>query len=465
MTEIQIDKEFSALIPPLSNEERRQLEENIVEHGGARDPLVVWRVAPEEMSEDAKDLLAEGGELNKEYRSCHWTDEEIEHAADVIAGESDLVYPQCCIVGRTEHWALVETTGDPDGSDYHWFCRYTGDRDSDEDQMVLLDGHNRYEICTRLDLPFEVSQVSFNSRDEAADWMDANQLGRRNLTGDQASILRGRRYNRTKKQGARTDLTSGQNDQKLTTAETLGKQHGVSSSTIKRDGKFAEQVERTPELKQAVAEGRPVLQVKRELKEAAREARREENRQKIAAVPEPEKATSVAAARYATIVIDPPWDWGDEGDQDQLGRARPDYSTMSIDQLERLDVGVLADDDCHIYLWITNRSLPKGFRLLEAWGFRYITALTWVKPHFGMGNYFRGQTEHVLFGVKGSQPLKRKNVGTVFNADRGPAGHSSKPPAFLELVESCSPGPFLEMFSRSSRPGWVAWGENTNDSK
>ena len=249
------------------------------------------------------------------------------------------------------------------------------------------------------------------------------------------------------------------------TAETLGKQHGVTGRTIKRDGKFAEQVERTPELKQAVAEGRPVLQVKRELKEAAREARREENRQKIAAVPEPEKATSVAAARYATIVIDPPWDWGDEGDQDQLGRARPDYSTISIDQLERLDVGVLADDDCHIYLWITNRSLPKGFRLLEAWGFRYITALTWVKPHFGMGNYFRGQTEHVLFGVKGSQPIKRKNVGTVFNADRGPAGHSSKPPAFLELVESCSPGPFLEMFSRSSRPGWVAWGENTNDSK
>jgi N6-adenosine-specific RNA methylase IME4 len=82
-----------------------------------------------------------------------------------------------------------------------------------------------------------------------------------------------------------------------------------------------------------------------------------------------------------------------------------------------------------------------------------------------MGNYFRGQTEHVLFGVKGSQPLKRKDVGTVFEAYRGPAGHSSKPPAFLELVESCSPGPFLEMFSRSSRPGWVAWGENTNASK
>ena len=182
MTEIQIDKEFAALIPQLSQEERRQLEENIVEHGGARDPLVVWRVAPDEMSEDAKDLLAEGGELNKEYRSCHWTDEEIEHAAEVIAGESDIVYPHCCIIGRTEHWALVETTGDPDGSDYHWFCRYTGDRDSDADQMVLLDGHNRYEICTRLNLPFEVSQVSFLDRSHAEEWIIRNQFGRRNLS-------------------------------------------------------------------------------------------------------------------------------------------------------------------------------------------------------------------------------------------------------------------------------------------
>jgi N6-adenosine-specific RNA methylase IME4 len=248
----------------------------------------------------------------------------------------------------------------------------------------------------------------------------------------------------------------------LKTADKLAAEHGVGSATVRRAGKFAEEVDRTPELKQAVGERRPVIQVKRELKEQAREARREENRKKIAAVPEPEKAAAVADAKFATIVIDPPWDWGDEGDQDQLGRARPDYSTMTIEQLEQLDVGGLADDDCHIYLWITNRSLPKGFRLLEAWGFRYITAITWVKPHFGMGNYFRGQTEHVLFGVKGSQPLKRKDVGTAFMADRGTGGHSSKPSTFLDLVESCSPGPYIEMFSRSSRNGWITWGEQSH---
>jgi hypothetical protein len=376
--DIQIDAEFAALIPPLSAEERQQLEENIVEHGGARDPLVVW---------------------------------------------------------------------------------------ASKGTLTLIDGHNRYEICTRLELPFDVHEMRFNSTDEARHWIVKNQLGRRNLTADSFTYLLGLDYKLEKSQGKRNDLTCDQNDHKLKTAERLGKEHGVSPATVRRAEKFYDEVEKTPELKKAVEEKRPVIQVKRELKEQAREARREENRKKIAAVPEPEKADAVAQAKYATIVIDPPWDWGDEGDKDQLGRARPDYSTMSIEQLERLDVGGLADDDCHVYLWITNRSLPKGFRLLKAWGFRYITAITWVKPHFGMGNYFRGQTEHVLFGVKGSQPLKRKDAGTVFQADRGPAGHSSKPPAFLEFVESCSPGPFLEMFSRSARPGWVAWGENTNATK
>lgn len=370
--DVQIDPEFKALIPPLSAQEREQLEANIVAYGGARDPLTVW---------------------------------------------------------HTE----------------------TGD-------LILLDGHNRHEICTRLGLDYHTEVVRLPDRDAAADWIDSNQLGRRNLTADAFTLLLGRRYARAKKAHGGVRFSSDQNDHlPERTADRLAAQHGVGPATVRRAEKFFQEVERTPELKAAVAEGRPVVQVKRELKEQAREARREENRQKIAAVPAP---VAAVAAKYATIVIDPPWDWGDEGDGDQLGRARPDYATMSIDQLAALDVAKLADDDCHIYLWITNRSLPKGFRLLEAWGFRYVTMLTWVKPSFGMGNYFRGQTEHVLFGVRGSQPLKRRDAATVFHAPRGPAGHSSKPPQFLELVESCSPGPYLEMFSRSHRDGWVTWGEN-----
>ena len=219
-------------------------------------------------------------------------------------------------------------------------------------------------------------------------------------------------------------------------------------------------IETAPEeLKTELREGNMTINqaynhMKRAEKEAKREEARQQNAQKVQTISNPLDAQGL----FQTIVIDPAWDWGDEGDINQFGRAKPDYHTMSIDEVEALPIGKIADENCHIYLWITNRSLPKGFRLLEAWGFRYITCLTWVKPSIGMGNYFRGSTEQVLFGVKGSQPLKRHDVGTSFEASRGDK-HSAKPDKFYELVESCSYAPYIDIFGRKYRKGWTVWGE------
>ena len=160
---------------------------------------------------------------------------------------------------------------------------------------------------------------------------------------------------------------------------------------------------------------------------------------------------------HSAIVLDPPWDWSDEGDVSQFGRARPRYATMPLAEIAALPIERLAEPNAHIYLWITNRSLPKGFALLDGWGFRYITMLTWCKPSIGMGNYFRGSTEQVLFGVRGSLGLQRHDVGTWFQAARGKE-HSAKPDALYELVEQCSPGPWLELFARQERSGWTVWG-------
>lgn len=198
-----------------------------------------------------------------------------------------------------------------------------------------------------------------------------------------------------------------------------------------------------------------IKQVKRAEKETRQEERRMENAAKVE-----ELATPLAAqGLFQTIVIDPPWDWGDEGDVNQFGRAKPEYSTMPFDDIKALPVNKIADENCHLYLWVTNRSLPKAFALIDAWGFRYITCLTWCKPSIGMGNYFRGSTEQILFAVKGSQPLKRHDVGTYFTAPRG-EGHSSKPDEFYQLVESCSFAPFIDIFGRKARSGWSVWGEN-----
>jgi N6-adenosine-specific RNA methylase IME4 len=187
-----------------------------------------------------------------------------------------------------------------------------------------------------------------------------------------------------------------------------------------------------------------------------REARRDENAAKIAAMPP--MFSVVEGQVFTTMVIDPPWDWGDEGDVDQFGRAKPPYATMPFEKILAMPVAKYVDKNAHMYLWITNRSLPKGFALLEAWGFRYVTCLIWVKPSYGLGNYFRGQTELVLFGVKGSLPLLRNDAPTVFMAPRGTNGHSSKPNEFYELVETCSPAPCIDAFARVERKGWTSIG-------
>lgn len=236
---------------------------------------------------------------------------------------------------------------------------------------------------------------------------------------------------------------------------------------LKQAERFETLAENKPIIEQVKAEAREnediptrtavlekVKQVKREEKEQKREEKRQENQIKISNAKDIKELQGV----YQTILIDPPWDWSDEGDINQMGRAKPDYATMTIDELMQLPVNRLSDDNCHLYLWVTNRSLPKAFKLIEQWGFRYITCLTWVKPSFGMGNYFRGSTEQLLFAVKGSQPLKRKDVGTHFFADRG-EHHSSKPETVYSLIESCSYAPYLEMFSRKNREGWTMWGE------
>jgi hypothetical protein len=117
--------------------------------------------------------------------------------------------------------------------------------------QLLVDGHNRYAICTKHGLPFDIVQKEFASRDEALDWTDANQLGRRNLTPDQRSIIRGRRYNRTKKAAhSRPANTGGAKSPsaevalQVNTAKALADQHGVTERTIRNDGKRAEAIER-----------------------------------------------------------------------------------------------------------------------------------------------------------------------------------------------------------------------------
>lgn len=153
---------------------------------------------------------------------------------------------------------------------------------------------------------------------------------------------------------------------------------------------------------------------------------------------------------YRTIVADPPWAYRTTtGITTRTSRgtacAEDNYSTMTNAALAAMPVASLAADDAHLYLWTTNPKLygqrkkgePGPNEIMEAWGFRYITLLTWLKEPgtLGLGFYFRGMTEHVLFGVRGKLgiPANQRQRNIIKAAK---IGHSQKPPAF---AANCSP--------------------------
>ena len=342
-----------------------------------------------------------------------------------------------------------------------------------EDQ--ILDGRHRYKACKELKIEpkFEI----YKGHNPLAHVVSLN-IKRRHLTASQIGAITAIIEEKFSAEAKKRQATSTggkepkpkQHSAGLHQAET-GKAMELAAKVTggkERYGYEAKKIkEQNPEAFKDILKGNlTISEAQRTIKKEKREDKRNEDRDVISKLPSIKEA--LGKVKFPTITIDPPWDWGDEGDKDQLGRAKADFATMSFEEILEFPVGDFADKDCHIYLWITNRSLPKGFALLEKWGFRYITCITWCKPSFGMGNYFRGATEHILFGVKGSQELKRKNATTWFQAPRGKGGHSSKPIEFYDLVESCSPGPYLEIFARNNkekRKDWTHWGADTINDK
>ena len=138
---------------------------------------------------------------------------------------------------------------------------------------------------------------------------------------------------------------------------------------------------------------------------------------------------------------------------------------MKTKDIMALPVRSLTDINAHLYLWVTNNFLQDGLRVMDSWGFKYKTTITWVKDWFGLGQYFRGQTEHCLFGVKGMIPYKKINGKrqqgvTVFHATRGK--HSEKPEEMRYLINKVSDREGfnkIEFFARERTPGWDVWGD------
>lgn len=170
---------------------------------------------------------------------------------------------------------------------------------------------------------------------------------------------------------------------------------------------------------------------------------------------------------FSTVLADPPWRFAN-----RTGKVAPEhrrldrYSTMTLEAIMSLDVKAVLAPNAHLYLWVPNALLPDGLKVMEAWGFRYVSNIVWAKRRKdggpdgrGVGFYFRNVTELLLFGVKGSMRTLAPGRSQVNMIETRKREHSRKPDEQYELIEACSPGAYLEMFARHARKGWAAWGD------
>ena len=174
---------------------------------------------------------------------------------------------------------------------------------------------------------------------------------------------------------------------------------------------------------------------------------------------------------FSTVLADPPWRFSN-----RTGKVAPEhrrldrYSTMSLDAIKALPVRDVTARNAHLYLWVPNALLPEGMDVLTAWGFRYVSNVVWAKRRKdggpdgrGVGFYFRNVTELLLFGVKGSMRTLSAGRSQVNMIETRKREHSRKPDEQYDLIESCSPGPYLELFARHPRPLWSVWGDEAHE--
>lgn len=180
-----------------------------------------------------------------------------------------------------------------------------------------------------------------------------------------------------------------------------------------------------------------------------------------------EEMLALGTNQFRTVLADPPWRF-----QNRTGKMAPEhkrlsrYGTMPLEEIMELPVAQIVQDKAHLYLWVPNALISEGLEVMHRWGFTYKTNIVWYKIRKdggpdgrGVGFYFRNVTELILFGTRGTNNRTlepgRTQTNVIVSRKRE---HSRKPDEQYDLVERCSPGPYLEMFARHHRPGWTQWG-------
>lgn len=355
---------------------------------------------------------------------------------------------------------------------------------------TLIDGHNRYEICTAHNIPFNTVQLDFASRDDVILWIIENQKGRRNITAFSRGLLElkaseilqkraeakakqsaagGDRKSKEYQKNAFCEITKSDNANSnapaINTTKELAARIGTGEQAASRIININKRIEKAIEEEKPIAGLAPeelkskLMSGETSINDAYNAIKKEERRELIQKQVDDiergniEKPTGL----FDVIAMDPPWNYGTAYSAEGRRVANP-YPEMSLDELKALELP--AKDNCTLFMWTTQQFLFTAKELLEHYGFTYRAVIVWDKDKIGMGDLIRMQCEFCLIGIKGKPVFKDNHA--IRDIIREPRReHSRKPEAFYKLVDDLCAGNKLDYFSREQREGWASYGNDT----
>jgi N6-adenosine-specific RNA methylase IME4 len=340
---------------------------------------------------------------------------------------------------------------------------------------MILEGRNRLRACSAAGVAPRFEQYA---GDDPIGFVVSMNLRRCHLCESQRALVAAKLA--TMKQGARTDLSPIGELSQAKAAELLnvGKRSVERAADVRETG--------APELVRAVEQGtvsvaaaadvatmsleaqrellaqcdrRALLEAAKQVRGARAEARRAERIARIIAISSGNSALP-SDRKYSVILADPPWHFEVYNEDSGVERAAANhYPTMSLSEICELPIADLATPDAVVFLWTTAPHLHEAFEVLDAWGFEYVSNVVWLKDKIGLGYWVRNQHELLLIARRGDMPTPAPACRPPSVIQAPAREHSRKPDESYALIEQMFPTlPRIELFARSTRPGWAAWG-------
>lgn len=342
---------------------------------------------------------------------------------------------------------------------------------------IIIDGHNRYEICTKNNIDFKTSEKNFTDKNEAKIWIIRNQFNRRNISIAQRCDL-AYKLKELLEPKARENLSLGGGDKKsedyksgfqksekaitpINVTKELAKDAGVSVDTMSKFIQIKEKAQ--PEQIEKINTGE--LSINEVYKDVRKQQKIKEVEEKVKAYKEQSPNNSfvdihTTTKKYNIIYADPPWQYWESGQKNQSLH----YKTMPVDEIIKLPVSRVTEKDCILFLWVTFPILKESFDIIKSWGFEYSTCgFVWVKKNtnnsnfFGCGSWTRANTELCLIATKGKITRLDASISQII--EHPIDEHSKKPNTTRGLITKLvGELPRIELFARQQVQGWDCWG-------